>query len=200
ALFGYFALVLIPLNFSYFRSPTILFDRKKYLFPIIAIIFLFIVVILDDKYWSHFSQMSIGLHAGTENAANFFLTNKLRGPIFNNYDIGSYLIYYLYPEEKVFVDNNPNNYPSEFFRNVYTPMKNDEAVWLAINNKYHFNSIFFYLHANDSATKPFLTRRIMDPRWVVVYLDNERIILLKRDQSNQAIIDKYGITKEKILL
>ncbi|GAG27787.1 unnamed protein product, partial [marine sediment metagenome] len=37
-------------------------------------------------------------------AVDYLLKNNLPGEIFNSYDHGSYLIYRLYPERKVYID------------------------------------------------------------------------------------------------
>jgi len=58
----------------------------------------------------------------------FFKENNLQGPIFNNYDIGGYLIFNLFPQEKVFVDNRPETYSSEFFQEDYIPMQEDYDI------------------------------------------------------------------------
>src|SRR3989344_3695625 len=53
------------------------------------------------------SNFGFGVLPGMLNSLKFFEENKLKGPIFNNYDNGGYLIYGLFPDEKVFVDNRP---------------------------------------------------------------------------------------------
>ena len=40
-------------------------------------------------------------------SADFFKTENIKGSIFNNYDIGGYLIFNLFPNQKLFVDNRP---------------------------------------------------------------------------------------------
>ena len=51
-------------------------------------------------------------------ALRFLRTEQLRGPIFNNFDVGGYLIYSLYPRERVYVDNRPEAYPATFFAEI----------------------------------------------------------------------------------
>ena len=68
---------------------------------------------------SHWQEKGIGLAKDDQKAAEFFKKENIQGPIFNNYDIGGYLIYYLYPGQKVFVDNRPEVYPKEFLQNVH---------------------------------------------------------------------------------
>ena len=66
-------------------------------------------VLIEPGWWS-------GLARGVQGSAKFFQNEGLKGPVFNNFDVGSYLIFYLFPEERPFVDNRPEAYPVEFFK------------------------------------------------------------------------------------
>ncbi|PIP87416.1 hypothetical protein COW81_00305, partial [Candidatus Campbellbacteria bacterium CG22_combo_CG10-13_8_21_14_all_36_13] len=68
-------------------------------------------------------SMSVAAPEYVDGAVNFVLENDIQGNMFNNFDIGGYLIYRLYPDRKVFVDNRPEAYPAEFFEKVYKPMQ-----------------------------------------------------------------------------
>src|SRR5258708_5370113 len=57
-----------------------------------------------------------------ENAVNFLVENNILGPIFNDYDMGDYLAYRLYPKELVYIDGRPEAYTSSFFKNEYIPL------------------------------------------------------------------------------
>lgn len=142
---------------------------------------------------SHWQEKGIGLAKDNQKAAEFFKKENIQGPIFNNYDIGGYLIYYLYPEQKVFVDNRPEVYPKEFLQNVYIKMQNDQAAWEQQNEKYNFNSIFFSYRDITPWGQNFLKLRLQDAAWALVYKDDYAMIFLKRNEVNQAIIEKYQI-------
>jgi len=75
-------------------------------------------ILLNTWYFTEYAfgrPRGLGLAAGVNASARFFLDQEIRGPIFNNYDIGGYLIYHLFPGERVFVDNRPEAYPASFF-------------------------------------------------------------------------------------
>jgi hypothetical protein len=135
----------------------------------------------------------LGLYPGVNRAAEFFKENEVEGPIFNNYDIGSYLIFHLFPEHRVFVDNRPEAYSVDFFRNVYIPVQNDDALWHAIAAKAGFNTIFFYRNDLTSWGNRFLEYRLTDPDWALVYLDAYAFIFLKRNEKNARIIETHEI-------
>jgi len=90
------------------------------------------------------NNFGFGLKKDVNLSAEFFKKEKIQAPIFNNYDIGGYLIYHLFPEEKVFVDNRPEAYPASFFEKIYVSMQNDEKIWRKKDEIYNFNVIFFF--------------------------------------------------------
>ncbi|PIY80267.1 MAG: hypothetical protein COY80_03810 [Candidatus Pacebacteria bacterium CG_4_10_14_0_8_um_filter_42_14] len=141
---------------------------------------------------------SVGVHE-TPNAnasAEFFKTLHPSGNIFNNYDIGGYLIFHLYPDYKVFIDNRPEAYPSSFIENEYIAAQKDEAVWEDVAKKYDIGSIFVYYRDRTDWFEPFIIRRLDDPRWVAVYADQDAIILLEDRPENADLIAKYQLPDE----
>lgn len=143
-------------------------------------------------------ELGVGMAADTMASADFFRKQNLQGPIFNDYDIGSYLIYYLSPKEKVFVDNRPEAYPAHFFTDVYVPMIQQETVWQNQEAKYGFRTIFFSQRDMLPGAGQFLMRRIQDPSWALVYADAYAVILVKRNEQNSEIIRQFSLTPENI--
>ncbi|MBI2070434.1 MAG: hypothetical protein HYT79_07490 [Elusimicrobia bacterium] len=141
--------------------------------------------------------MGWGVIPGIESSARFFLREKIQGPIFNNYDIGGYLIYYLYPNERVYVDNRPEAYPASFFQDGYmAPQENDDR-WQELLRRWNFNAIFFYRHDLTPWGQNFLIRRSQDrAEWAPVYVDGAAIIFLRRTAANRTMIEKYELPKE----
>ncbi|MBI4655241.1 MAG: hypothetical protein HY746_00690 [Elusimicrobia bacterium] len=194
ALFGYFALAISALNFKDILPGRLL--KWQYLYvPAVLILTLFAFQKTNPQMKSKGADIT-GLVPGNEAAAQFFIQNRLKGPVFNNYDIGSYLIYHLYPLEKVFVDNRPEAYPSAFFKEVYVPMQEKEEVWLRESAKYGINAIFFYRHDVTPHGQDFLIKRVSDSQWAPVFVDANNIIFLKRIKENSGIIKKFELPKE----
>ncbi|MDD4894673.1 MAG: hypothetical protein PHW54_05095, partial [Candidatus Omnitrophica bacterium] len=195
-IFGYLLLPLVSFNLR------ILFaDRKvgggAYLLAFFGIVLVFASLFLTKAaYWPRLKDSGLGLKKGVASAANFYLQHNIQGPILNNFNIGGYLIYYLYPAHRPFVDNRPEAYPEDFFNNTYLRLQEDEAFWGQAQEKYGFNVIFYSSFPIDNATKIFLSRRIFDPRWAVVYADDYAVILLKRNNLNRGIIARYELAKE----
>ncbi|MDE2028529.1 MAG: hypothetical protein KGJ11_08310, partial [Candidatus Omnitrophica bacterium] len=129
----------------------------------------------------------IGLTPGINRPAEFFKEHKISGPIFNNFDDGSYLIFHLYPQEKEFIDNRLEAFPREFFTKTYIPMQLDRAIWQKMEHQYHFNAIFFSLDTTPWGIK-FMRDRFADLQWATVYNTDKAIIWLKRNARNAGII------------
>ncbi|MGE0636117.1 MAG: hypothetical protein AB7G44_03280 [Bacteroidia bacterium] len=136
-----------------------------------------------------------GLFADMNLSAEFFKQNNIKGPVFNNYDIGGYLIYHLYPKERVFVDNRPEAYSVDFFKKTYVPMQEKLEQFRAVEQQYNFNCIWFYRHDNTPWAQPFLLQLIEQPDYAPVFVDGFTIMFLKRNEQNAELIKKYELPK-----
>ena len=194
-LFGYFALPLIATNLH--RGPPRPWWTARRAVGLVAMMGLLTagLVALHPPHWPTRGTLGLGLKPGGANASEFFQQARLQGPILNNYDIGGYLIYYLYPTHRVFVDNRPESYPAEFFEQVYLPLQTDETRWKEAEQRYQFHVIVFYRHDATPWGQEFLIRRAFDPAWAAVYVDASIIILVKRNGPNQSVVDTYELPK-----
>lgn len=159
-------------------------------------IFFFFLVFDVPRYFPYWREFGFGLESGNNAAIEFLSENKITGPIFNNYDIGGYLIFHLFPREKVFVDNRPEAYPVEFFTEQYIPMQENEAKWRGALSRYGFNAIVFAYHDATPWGQTFLKDRIRDDEWVPVFADSKVLVLLRRMRENEAVIRKFELQRE----
>lgn len=194
-LFGLFALPIIAFNLKNCSLAKFL-QLKKLVAALVLVAFLGTILIYGRYLPFYWQKWGLGLWQNVEGSARFFEENGLAGPVFNNYDIGGYLIFYLFPKERVFVDNRPEAYPASFFKKIYIPMQEQEDIWQKFDTEYKFNSIFFYRLDATPWAQPFLIRRLDDQNWAPVFVDESTIIFLKNKPENQEIIEKYRIPKE----
>lgn len=196
-IFAFFTLPIIAYNFSQIknRSPKLQINN------LIFVIFLLLIIV--GLFFNQRQQLSLhsqifglGLMSNNDASARFFLKENIQGPILNNYDIGSYLIYHLFPKYRVFVDNRPEAYPNVFFQKIYIPLQNDEEKWQTEEQRYNFNAIFFSHRDLTPWAQKFLINRVNDSSWAPVFADPYAIIFLKRNEINRPIIEKYEIPKE----
>jgi len=174
ALFGFFSLPILSTNIATLCGKI----KKEHERTFLWVVFLSLVVILAlcssgkmKLFYSFGDELGFGPQQGNTSAAVFFKNNNLRGPIFNNFDVGGYLIFYLYPQEKVFVDNRPEAYPKSFFENTYIPMQLNVEKWKEIDKKYNFNSIVINHRDSSNEMLQFKIARNNDPEWTLVYID-----------------------------
>ncbi|MEK7160507.1 MAG: hypothetical protein AAB724_00620, partial [Patescibacteria group bacterium] len=116
-------------------------------------------------------QFGLLVPVGAEAAVDFLKQNKIAGPLFNNFDIGSYLIWRLWPEHPVFVDGRPEAYPSQFLQDVYIPMQTDGATWQKYADEVYKINLVFFAHTDATPWgQEFLRQMSQRQGWVMVYL------------------------------
>lgn len=203
-IFALFSLPIVAANIRAVLGPKILMKVEETLRPVCAglLVFVFLLTISGSlvRIFPKFSFFGIGLLPGINDSAEFFKKEGLKGPIFNNYDIGGYLIFHLFPKEKVFVDNRPEAYSIDFFQKIYIPMQNDEENWKEMVNKYNLNTIYFQRWEMTNWSADFLVRRVNDPEWVPVFADLYTVILVRKNSDNAEIIKKFELPKENFRL
>ena len=144
--------------------------------------------------------LGFGVTDNISSAIDFWKKNNLKGPIYNNYDIGNYLEYRLYPEEKVYVDNRPEAYPKTFFQDVYLPMQKSPELFEKENKKYKFNAIVLAHTDISSGTRQLLHRLVREDEWQMVYINSIAVIFLKNTPENQSVISRYAIDQKNLKL
>ncbi len=205
--FGIYALTFIPivaLNLSTLTfittrrvvSPQMSRISKIGLIAFSALmVFLIFNVVSNNVYgWLESpNRFGLSLPNGAEKGVDFIKQNRVEGPVFNNFDVGSFLIWKLYPEQKVFVDGRPEAYTVDFFEKVYKPMQESPELWKKYSEKYKINYIFFDYKDITPWAQKFLSTISRNPLWPIVYLDESTVIFLKRMPENQRLIDKFEI-------
>ena len=187
---GYVALRNIPI-FIVFTFPSMakllasIVQQKNFLGHLIRIepqqkifimgqLYLFIFILTLAGVFIPYVSMNnrtIGLLPGQNHAAEFISRNNITGPIFNNYDIGSYLIYHQ-PNLKVFTDNRPEAYGKQFFQETYIPMQLKPEIWQEQIEKQQLQTIIFGTKDITNWAQTFLKYLKTDPSWSLIYQDS----------------------------
>lgn len=189
-LFALMAMIIIPNNLLAIwqgikNKFTFDFNKLKnyfFLFLLIAILCGFIYLIIDGRNYSHFikNQPGLGLTTGSDDSNTFFQEHNLSGPIFNNYDLGSALIFWLFPKNPVFVDNRPEAYTASFFNDIYRPIQNDQQKWNELQTVYNFQTIYFSHTDSTPWAQQFLNNILNNKDWSLVYFDKYVVILVNK--------------------
>jgi len=125
------------------------------------------------------------------NSARFFRSLNIKGNMFNNFDIGGYLDYALYPDWKVFIDNRPDAFPASFFTDVYIPMQQNENEWKEQVKKHDFQTIYWGHTDITPWGIEFLRARLKDNEWKMVFADQSAVILLRNNEQNKEVIKNF---------
>jgi len=118
-------------------------------------------------------------------AIDFLRAKPVQGNMFNNDEIGDYVIYWLYPRYKVFMDGRSDMY-GELILKEYFKVAHIEPGWKDVLAKYDINYIFFY-------TDSVLVRHLLtDAGWRGIYSDNVASIFLRNIPENAEAIARYA--------
>lgn len=197
-LFGLIGVVAFATNLSivYERGKSWVITSESFIVIASVLLILAGSVFSLGLFASRSERFGIGVESGVNNAVSFFKENNIKGPIFNNYDIGGYLIYNLFPDEKVYFDNRPEAYSKKFVSDEYIRPMEDPKTFNEISDTYDFNAIFYYYRDYTPWGQAFITKTVFDPAWATVYADTSILIMLKRNTQNESVIKKFEIPKE----
>lgn len=96
--------------------------------------------------------------------ANYILSHNLKGNIYNSYGDGGFLIYKLYPYNKVFIDGRADVYTDKIFKDYFAIM-DANSNWQSILSKYNIKIVI----ADNSI--PIYTLLNSNPNWKLVNKD-----------------------------
>ncbi len=194
--FGTFTIFVIHLSLILEKATTHI--KKLPALQSIILLTLFCLFIWQGNQVIAQKPLGLGVESGAKNGADFLLKKRINGPIFNNFDIGSYLAYRLFPKEKVFIDGRPEAYPAMFIQEVYIPMQTEKKRFDAVIKQYNIYTIFFSHTDQTPWAQTFLKWIVEDEMWKIVYLDDYVIILIKNTEENKQLIQKYAIGRSSL--
>jgi hypothetical protein len=126
----------------------------------------------------------------------FMKATKVKGPIYNYYTWGGFLIWELYPDYQVFVDGRAldNNV------NITADLILKAAPgWQALLDSYKINAIITPVVYRESGhIIPLAVSLVDDDRWNLVHLDLNSALFLRDVPANGGIIGKYSRNKQNI--
>ncbi|MBP6882293.1 MAG: hypothetical protein KBC15_01930 [Candidatus Levybacteria bacterium] len=189
-----FGIALLPTSLYLFNQ---FFNRDVFTKKMSNVFAICLIVALLFQMYSFIHKNSFGLEVPetSKKAADFFISQHIKGPIFNNFDIGSYLAYRFYPNEKVFIDGRPEAYPADFIQKTYIPMQQDPSLFQKISDRYRFNAIFFTHTDQTPWGRAFVASIMQDKNFIPIYLDQDNLVLIKDVPSNKEIIKRYGLSQ-----
>ena len=156
--------------------------------PIIILSVLFITALTNPVPLAYGKLSPIGLTIDSRHnpAIEFVKQNNLKGAMWNNYDIGSFLEWAI-PEHKTFVDGRPEAFPVGFFKTTYIPMQENKDVWDQVTSDHDIQWIFAALTDSTPWFIKWLRMIQSHQGWRIVYFDNFSAVLVKTGGINDSI-------------
>jgi len=150
---------------------------KRKFAPIALVLFysmaLFIIdltiINLEDRSWF---GSNLEAYAPIKEV-EFVKKNKLPGPIFNDYLIGGYLIWAMYPDYKVFIDPRYGPYWKEVGPDYFELLRNLNVESLKkFTSKYPFKIVLLHMRDHNLI---FLFLSL--PEWRLLYFDKTAVVI-----------------------
>jgi hypothetical protein len=193
---GFFPILTFPLAISgldeLMRAKNFDFDGIRGM-PTLAIIFAAALVTsaavrLAEKPIINRQILPVG-------AADFIKLHNISGPMFNDASAGGYLIWRLWPAEKVFIDGRSDVYLGEPTTDYLAIMRASSGWEKLVNEKYKINYfLLWYREPLYSIVRNLFIKLVATMNFKLVYWDDAAIILLRDVPENRPIIEKYGYT------
>jgi len=211
AIFSVLAYITAISNFDNSYSSSRKIVKSKKIQEILQILFMLIFIsfmskhIIDNfkhDYYSFennkFKKFTFGIGSFTypKKATDFIEQNEIKGNVLNDANSGSYFIWRLYPEKKVFIDGRTEVYGSEFYK-LYKKAFYNKEIFKKVISEYNINCVLITYIADLPV--PINNIRFLNDhkKWVLVYIDDKACIFLKDVNSNKTIINKFEIGKRK---
>jgi hypothetical protein len=124
-----------------------------------------------------------------DGAVQFLEAHRLAGPVFNNFDVGGYLLYRVHPRRKVFIAGNTSMYPLAFFLEYRDDLFNQPAS--VLHERYGINAIVIDL--GSTATQGFVARLAATSEWALVFLNRAGAVFVHVDGDTRALAQRYQV-------
>ena len=125
---------------------------------------------LDDRSWfgTNIERYS------PQKEIEFIKKHKLPQPLFNDYLIGAYVMWKLYPEYKVSIDPRYGPYWKEFGPEYFRMLETLSADAIrALHTKYNFKTVLITMHSTN-----IINAFIKLPEWKLLFFDKSAAVIV----------------------
>ncbi len=123
-----------------------------------------------------------------QKAVEFIKSQGIKGNMFNFYDWGGYLIWRLWPEQKVFIDGRTTSV--EVFED-YLDIVEAEPSWQELLDKYEVSFIITPSCQSDGEMLPYISGLYLSDLWKLIYYDDNSLLLIRDASSSLPKIKIY---------
>ncbi len=119
-------------------------------------------------------------------AAEFVDRSRISGAMFNDYSIGTYLNFRLFPARRTFIDGH--TYTPESLQ-AYRQVMAMATPYAGVVDRFGIN--YFILSHKVGETRDLIAKLYHDEQWALVYLDEIAVVFVKRVPENDALIARF---------
>lgn len=190
------AIALLILDFYLIKYPV---EPIKNIFltynPPIVSLYALLPIFLAAGFAYPISNLGYGLRANETEVVDFINQADIQGPFFHNSAISGLMAYGLKQQQPLYLSSQALAHPNDFLTQKYFPQILDPISWKAIHDEYQFNAILFRLKNEATAQLEFMGNLLGNGKWAMVYFKKDyEVLLLKRNEKNQALIRQYEIS------
>lgn len=196
---GFFAVGMLPAIGFYLQEGL---RRRQWQLPaFLSLLLLSLCTVL--LLWISYGLGKARLESGPvkliypENAVSFLRTSGLKGRMFNSYEYGSYLLWQLAPQIKVFIDGrgmDPKVFDdSNKIRWASSSLVDGRREYEVLLDRYAIDYIIQPIYDGDGNIQPLMKGLLGRPEWSPIYLDSMVYILARNTPNNTDVIRAYRI-------
>jgi hypothetical protein len=131
-------------------------------------------------------------------AADFLLANRISGPIFNTYEHGGYLMWRLWPRQKVFIDGRAlsDSLFHDYQRILYALPADAEKSGLDLLDAYGIQTVVvngFEYGSGAIYLLPVALSTQRQAEWKLVYQDAQAMVFLRHPPPGVTPLDSAGV-------
>jgi hypothetical protein len=194
---GFFPLVAVPIVSLGFSELKIIKNLLEKIRPgLIQLVFFLSGTVLVLAGVLYLPKSIVNEETLPVKAADFIERENIQGPMFNLYNEGGYLIWRLWPKQRVFMDGRSEVYGGEPLRDILTIVNLRYGWQNLVDEKYKINYFILPYRPPFFTLTGDLMRALTRRGFKTVYWDDAHVILLRDAPLNQEIIAKY-VTIEK---
>ncbi|MFC1808608.1 tetratricopeptide repeat protein [Candidatus Omnitrophota bacterium] len=168
--------------------------QKRYKILKGGLVFLACILIISQLVFAQTQITGLGVHpyAIPVSIGEYFEKHPLEGNGYNEFAMGSYLIYKFYPQKKVLIHNQVEAYPPKFLDD-YIKAYNNKNVMTDIMNKHKISyAIVKYREQGKRMIEWFSESE----GWKLIYCDGLFFIFVRNNVANAKLIEEQEIIDE----
>ncbi|MDP3947678.1 MAG: hypothetical protein Q8Q41_03245 [bacterium] len=135
---------------------------------------------------------SLNTHILSIGAVDFIAEQHITGPIFNMDRDGGYLIWKLWPQEKVFMDGRSEVYRGQSVKDLLAIVRKEDGWEKLVDEKYKINTFFLWYQPPLDRWMGPLVFSLLQKEFALVYWDDASIVMVRRTSQNSEVIRNYG--------